>query len=949
MSVLALVVVLPLLLGTSLCFWSGRANTPARRRLTAWVAAAVAGASLALLLSQAPLVFAGETLLHHADWVPAIGLNANFRLDGLALMFGLLITGIGLLIILYAAWYLHDHDPAGKFFSQLMLFMAAMLGIVLSDNLLLLVVFWELTSVSSFLLIGYWGHKADSRAGARMALAVTGGGGLVLLAGVVLLGQIAGTHDLSAMFQRVPQIQSHALFPVALLLVLVGAFTKSAQWPFHFWLPEAMAAPTPVSAYLHSATMVKAGIFLLARLYPVLGGTEMFEAIVAPIGLATMVFAAYVAVFRHDLKSLLAYSTISHLGLVVFLIGLASPLSAVAAMFHILNHATFKASLFMTAGIIDHETGTRDMRHLGGLMKYMPWTATLAMIAAASMAGVPLANGFLSKEMFFTEAVDAQRHFAWGVMVPLAATFGGIFSVAYSLRFIHNVFFNGTPKKMPNPKPHEPPLLMKAPVALLVVACIVVGVAPALTFGPMVQVAATAVLGAPPPSYHLAIWHGFNLPLLMSALALGFGVLMYFALLHRYRLHLHHPKGWTGRLIFTHAIDGLFGVAGRFTQRLENRSLQRYAALMVGMAVVLAAWPLLAGEGKGLAAGSRALLPVTPAALVLWALLLAVGAALVWTHHDRFRAVVLVGVVGLVTSVTFAALSAPDLALTQLSVEVVSTVLLLMGLALLPQTSPRESSALRRGRDALLALAGGGGMAWLTWLMLTRDHDSIAWYFLEQSMPKGGGSNAVNVILVDFRGYDTFGEITVLGIAAVGVLALLDGWRVRRPATDPQGRAWSFEREPLMLRVAARLVLPLALVASAYIFWRGHNLPGGGFIAGLITAVALVLQYMANGQGRAEVVLRAGGGRRFTRWIGAGLGIAWLTGVGSFLFGRPFLTSAHGHPNLPLLGELPLASAALFDLGVYVTVVGATMLMLSALGAASKEAGRPAAVPGAAP
>ncbi|MDH5539505.1 MAG: proton-conducting transporter membrane subunit, partial [Rhizobacter sp.] len=542
MSVLAIVVLLPLLLGTSLCFWSGRANTPARRRLTAWLAAAVAGASLALLLSQAPLVFGGQVLLNHAEWVPAIGLNANFRLDGLALMFGLLITGIGLLIILYAAWYLHDHDPAGKFFSQLMLFMAAMLGIVLSDNLLLLVVFWELTSVSSFLLIGYWGHKAESRAGARMALAVTGGGGLVLLAGVVLLGQIAGSYDLSVMFQRVSQIQAHPLFPVALLLFLVGAFTKSAQWPFHFWLPEAMAAPTPVSAYLHSATMVKAGIFLLARVYPVFGGVGLFEAIVASVGLATMVFAAYVAVFKHDLKGLLAYSTISHLGLVVFLIGLASPLSAVAAMFHILNHATFKASLFMTAGIIDHETGSRDMRQLSGLMKYMPWTATLAMIAAASMAGVPLANGFLSKEMFFTEAVDAQRHFAWGVMVPLAATFGGIFSVAYSLRFIHDVFFSGEPKNLPNPHPHEPPLLMKAPVALLVVLCVVVGLAPALTFGPMVHVAATAVLGATPPEYHLAIWHGFNLPLLMSAIALVGGVAMYFALQHRFNLHLHHPR-----------------------------------------------------------------------------------------------------------------------------------------------------------------------------------------------------------------------------------------------------------------------------------------------------------------------------------------------------------------------------------------------------------------------
>lgn len=938
MNALSTIVLLPLVLGTTLCFWAGRAESPARRRLAAWLAAAVTAASLLLLLVQAPAVFAGQTLLEHHPWVPAIGLDANFRLDGLALMFGVLITGIGLLIVLYAAYYLHADDPAGKFFCLLMLFMAAMLGIVLADNLLLLVVFWELTSVSSFLLVGYWGHKAEARAGARMALAVTGGGGLAMLAGVVLLGQIAGTYDLSQMLGRGDEVRAHALYPLALVLVLIGCFTKSAQLPFHFWLPEAMAAPTPVSAYLHSATMVKAGIFLLARLYPVIGGTPLFEGIVATAGLATMAFAAYVAVFRHDLKGLLAYSTISHLGLIVFLLGLDSPLSAVAAVFHILNHATFKASLFMTAGIIDHETGTRDMRRLAGLMRFMPWTATLAMVAAASMAGVPLANGFLSKEMFFDEAVRAQHGLAWGVVIPLAAVFGGICSVAYSLRFIHDVFFNGEPKDLPNPHPHEPPLFMKAPVALLVIVCVAVGVLPALTFGPMVHVAATAVLGTPPPDYQLALWHGFNVPLAMSAVALVGGVAMYVALQRRFDLHLHHPRGWTGRLVFTHAIDGAFGWAGRVASRLENGSLQRYAALMVGSAIVVAAWPFLIGGSDTPGTGARTLLPAEPLAVVVWLLLIATGAALVAGHHDRFRAVVLVGAVGLVTSLAFVALSAPDLALTQLSVEVVSTVLLLMGLALLPPTTPRESGTARRVRDALLALAGGGGIAWLAWVALTRDHDSISWYFLEKSVPEGGGTNAVNVILVDFRGYDTFGEITVLGIAAVGVLALLEGLRVRRPETDPAGRAWSFEREPLMLRMAARLVLPMALVATVYIFWRGHNLPGGGFIAGLVTAAALVLQYMAMGQSRAEALLRGGAGRRFTRWIGAGLGIAWLTGVGAFFFGRPFLTSAFGHPVVPLLGELPLATAALFDLGVYVTVVGATMLMLSALGSVSKEA-----------
>jgi multicomponent K+:H+ antiporter subunit A len=936
MSPLALVVLLPLLAGTLLCWVVGRVGTPWGRQASAWVAAALTAAALAVLLSQAGAVFGGQTLLAQADWLPAIGLNLGLRLDGLALMFALLITGIGLLIILYAAWYLHADDPTGKFYSLLMLFMAAMLGIALSDNLLLLVVFWELTSVSSFLLVGYWGHKADARAGARMALAVTGGGGLLLLAGVLVLGHIAGTHELSVLLGMGEQVRSHALYPLALGLILVGCFTKSAQWPFHFWLPEAMAAPTPVSAYLHSATMVKAGIFLLLRLYPVLGGSGLFEGVVATVGLATMVFGAYVAMFKHDLKGLLAYSTISHLGLIVFLIGLDTALAEVAAVFHILNHATFKAALFMTAGIIDHETGTRDMRRLGGLLKCMPWTATLAMVAAASMAGVPLFNGFLSKEMFFTEAVAGQANFAFGVLVPVAATLGGIFSVAYSVRFIHDVFFNGPPVDLPNPHPHEPPLLMKAPVALLVVLCLVVGLLPAITSGPLVHLAATAVLGAAPPPYTLAIWHGFNLPLLMSAVALVGGVAVYWALQRRFNLHLHHPRGITGRLLFTQAIDGLFRFSGRLTARLETGSLQRHAAWFLGSALAVVAWGFASGQDAAPTTGARVLMPASWPALVAWALLLAAAVALALGHHQRLRAVVLVGAVGLVTALAFVGLSAPDLALTQLSVEVVSTVLLLMGLALLPPTTPKESSARRRWRDAALALAGGAGIAWLSWLVLTRDHAAISWFFLDKSLPEGGGSNTVNVILVDFRGYDTFGEITVLGIAAVGVLALLDGWRVRRPALGPDGRAWAAPQSPLLLRNAARLVLPLAVVVSGYIFWRGHNLPGGGFIAGLVTAVALVLQFMALGQQRAESLLHSAGGRRFVQAIGVGLGIAWLTGVGAFAFGRPFLTSAFGHPVVPLLGELPLATAALFDLGVYITVVGSTLLTLTVLGAASK-------------
>jgi multicomponent K+:H+ antiporter subunit A len=819
--------------------------------------------------------------------------------------------------------------------------MAAMLGVVLSDNLLLLVVFWELTSLSSFLLVGYWSHRPDARAGARQALAVTGGGGLAMLGGFVLLGQIAGTYELSAMAANAAAIQADPRFLPALLLILVGAFTKSAQFPFHFWLPDAMAAPTPVSAYLHSATMVKAGVFLLMRMWPVLAGSGYFEAIVTSVGLVTVLFAAFIALFKHDLKGLLAYSTVSHLGLITFLVGLGSPLAAVAAVFHVLNHATFKASLFMIAGIVDHETHSRDMRQLGGLYKLMPWTATLSMVAAASMAGVPLTNGFLSKEMFFTEAVAGAAGMtgAWTWLVPVLVTLAGVFSVAYSLRFVHDTYFNGALGDVPNKHPHEPPLGMKLPAMLLVTMCIVVGLLPAITFGPLVQVAATAVVGVPLPEYHLALWHGFNLPLLMSAVAVAAGVSLYLWLARARWLHRISSESWfgafTGRSVFEGASDGLFSLSGRISIRLENGSLQRYLAWMVGAAVVVGAAPLIAGGGIG--AGSRELLPANALAVAIWLLLGATCLAIVFTHHRRFQSVVLLGVVGLAVSLSFVSLSAPDLALTQLSVELVSTVLLLMGLALLPVQSPRESSGLRRGRDALLALAGGAGIAWLAWVLLTRGHESIAWYFLDKSMPVGGGSNVVNVILVDFRGYDTYGEITVLGIAAIGVLALMEGMTARRPLADGAGRRWTFVDRPVLLRVAASVVLPVALVFSVYIFMRGHNMPGGGFIAGLITSVALVLQLMSLGQARAEALLHAQGGRRFVRWIGAGLGIAGLTGAGAFLFGKPFLTSAHGHPQVGWLGELPLASAALFDLGVYFTVVGATLLTISVLGTASRE------------
>jgi multicomponent K+:H+ antiporter subunit A len=576
----------------------------------------------------------------------------------------------------------------------------------------------------------------------------------------------------------------------------------------------------------------------------------------------------------------------------------------------------------MVAGIIDHECGTRDMRRLRGLFKFMPYTATLAMVAAASMAGVPLFNGFLSKEMFFVESLSLS-HLGWfGDVAPFVVTFGGVCSVAYSARFVHNVFFNGTATDLPR-TPHEPPRFMKIPVELLVVLCILVGVLPALTVAPLVFLAATDVFGGTIPQYTIAIWHGFNLPLLMSAVALFGGLIFFWLLQKRFNLHLHAPKELNGHRIFVHLVESLRAFARWLTALLQNGSLQRYLALLVASVIALGAWPFIE---FGYNTGDAPVTGFNPVAIMVWVIAVVAALASVVMHRQRLTAVILVGVVGLTTALTFAYFSAPDLALTQLSVEVVSTALLLMALALLPQVGPKESSNGRRVRDIALAVLAGAGVTALMWAVLTRPHESIAWYYLAESMPKGGGTNVVNVILVDFRGFDTFGEIIVLGIAAIGALSLMDGLKMDRKLST------SF-LNPVLLSVAARILLPFALLVSVYIFLRGHNLPGGGFIAGLVTSVALVMQYMAGGLVATSEKLRM----NFPKIIGSGVLVAGFTGLGSFVFGSAFLTSAFGHPIIPFIGEVPLASAASFDLGVFLTVVGATMLTISALSGASRR------------
>ncbi len=912
-----------------------------------WLAGLLSLGGLLLTLSLYPQVADGGVLVYRVEWLPQLGLDFILRMDGLAWLFTLLVLGVGLLVVLYARYYMSPQDPVPRFFSFLMAFMGAMLGVVLSGNLIQLLVFWELTSITSFLLIGYWHHRIDARRGARMAFTVTATGGLCLLAGILLIGHITGSYELDVVLAAGDQIRAHPYYLATLLLVALGALTKSAQFPFHFWLPHAMAAPTPVSAYLHSATMVKAGVFLLMRLWPALSGTPEWFWLIAGAGMATLLLGSFFAIFQHDLKGLLAYSTISHLGLIVALLGIGSPLGVVAAIFHTLNHAIFKASLFMAAGIIDHESGTRDMRLLRGLRHALPFTATLAIVASGAMAGVPLLNGFLSKEMFFAETVAADN--GSSIWMSLTAVAMGIFGVAYSLRFI-SVFFGRLAEDLPL-TPHEPPRWMRFPVELLVLLCLVVGIVPALSIGAILANAAGAVLGETMPEYSLALWHGFNLPLVMSILALVGGVLLYWLLLRRYQLAsrdqvplFHYVNGahLYDRLMLRLSLLAERLLAWCGTERLQAQLMLILSALVLVL-LSLISWPGRLPE----------LSPDTYDWLFAGAWLIggACAVAAAWlAKFRRLTALILVGGTGIVASLSFLWLSAPDLALTQLMVETVTTVLILLGLRWLPPRLPPQylditiprSVWWRRSRDLTLAVAGGGAMAVLSYAVLTMPNGpTMADYFLLNAREQGGGTNAVNVLLVDFRAIDTLGEIAVLAIVALTVYALLRRFRpapesAEKPVqqTDPIDPA--SQEEPARqadegyLRITAvymRLLMPVMVLTAAYFFIRGHNLPGGGFVAGLLFSVALIVQYMVAGTQWVESRFRL----PIQRWIGWGLLISCATGLGALLLGYPFLTSHTAHVPVPLLGEIHLPSAFMFDLGVFAVVVGATLLILVAL------------------
>jgi multicomponent Na+:H+ antiporter subunit A len=720
------------------------------------------------VLYLAGYALGGEPLYVVYEWAPSLGLTVGFYVDGLSWLFALLISGIGVLINVYAYWYLHKPDPFGRFFAYLLFFMGSMLGLVLSSNLILLMIFWELTTISSFLLIGYWHHTERARYGAVKSILVTTIGGLAMLGGIVLLTVIAGTAEIPELIAKAGMIQEHALFVPILLLLLLGAFSKSAQSPFHIWLPDAMEAPTPVSAFLHSSTMVKAGVFLIARLHPVFSGREEWILMVASVGTITMVLAAYWALRKTDLKAILAYSTVSQLGLMIMALGFSDVLGAQAAAFHIMNHAAFKAALFLVVGIIDHETGTRDIRLLRGLRLTMPRTAVIAFIGAFASAGIPLFNGFVSKELIFGAAYDRIEIAAWMSVFPVIAVIGSALTFAYSMKIFFGVFYGKESQKLPK-HPHDPPFGMLFSPGLLAAITVAVGIFPFIASG--IINAATEAITQIPADFYLTLWHGFSPALFMSLVTVGIGLAIYSRKALLRTLHSKPPFGLTMNAVYDWWYPNIMVGAEKLIGVFQSKKLRFYFMYILGMAVVLSGWVLLRG-------GELRFIPhdlwraetyeyIGAAAFIL----AAIG---VVVFRSRLAKVIALGVTGYLLCAVFILLRAPDLALTQLLVDSVTVILFVLVIYFLPRIKPETERLSVKVRDLLVSVIAGG---FVTVFVLAayahRYSQSVADYFLENSYTLGGGTNVVNVILVDFRAFDTLGEITVLAIAGLGVFALV--------------------------------------------------------------------------------------------------------------------------------------------------------------------------------
>lgn len=949
MSLLHAAILLPFIFAAAIPL----AQRLVRRVHAGWFVLPVPVLLFVYFLSRLPEVQNGGQGISVLPWMPSLGVDFIVRLDGLSLLFALLISGIGSLVVLYSLFYLDKNKEAvHRFYVYLLMFMGAMLGVVLSDNLMVLYGFWELTSVSSFLLIAFWHRRERSLYGALKSMLITVFGGLALFSGFILLYVMTGTFSVSEIMGQAGLLADQSLLVPAMLLILIGAFTKSAQFPFHIWLPDAMEAPTPVSAYLHSATMVKAGIYLVARLSPLFAGLAGWFWLVTGFGLMTLIYASYRALKQTDLKAMLAFSTVSQLGLIMSLLGIGSAAAfytgeealfytkaTTAAIFHLINHAIFKGALFMVVGNVDHEAGTRDIRKLGGLMSLMPVTFTVALIGTFSMAGLPPFNGFLSKEMFFTGVLsvmelDVWNLQAWGALIPVVAWIASIFTFVYSMLLVFKTFTGKQKPEELEQKPHEAPLGMLIPPVVLGSLAVVFGLFPNLLSQSLIEPAVSAVhpaVLAAGESFHVHIsfWHGWTMEIFMTIGVVLLGTVLY--RLHGRARVLHQPL--TERISINQVYDSglklLNKGALKVTRTYMTGSVRHYLLYIFSFMIAALVIAFYAADGISLNMEGYAPMPFYEA-VVLLVLVLATLAVPFAT--SRVTSIILTGAVGYAVSLFFVVFRAPDLALTQIIVETVSVALFLLCFYHLPKLRRNRSSLKFRLPNLVISIGVGVIMTLIALAASgSRAFDSISDFFLAESYNLAGGRNVVNVILVDFRGFDTLLEIMVLGIASLAIFALArlsldaDADGLQSQNKRPGAGMYLARSNDVILRTAARTgVVYIVMTFALYLFFAGHHEPGGGFIGALMTSGGLVLMLMAFGMKTVNRLIPID----FKKLIATGLSVALLTGIGSFVFQVPFLTHAFGYFQLPLLGKTELATAVLFDLGVYLAVIGVTMNIL---------------------
>ncbi|WP_214827762.1 Na+/H+ antiporter subunit A [Exiguobacterium algae] len=798
MSVLHLAILLPLLAAPfiPLFFWG------LKRIHTGWFVLIVPVLLFTYFAGYMPTTSAGEVVTKTVSWMPSLGVEFTAYVDGLSLLFALLITGIGALVVLYSIYYLDkDKESLGHFYVYLLMFMGAMLGVVLSDNMIVMYMFWELTSISSFLLIGYWYEKERSRYGAQKSMLLTVFGGLAMLGGIILLESMVGSYSIREMVANQAVIAESPLFLVAMVLILLGAFTKSAQFPFHIWLPDAMEAPTPVSAYLHSATMVKAGLYLVARMSPVFQESPVWLWTIASVGMFTMFWGSFNAVKQTDLKGILAFSTVSQLGLIMSLLGLGAAalhyegldeniymVATIAAIFHLINHATFKGSLFMMVGIIDHETGTRDVRKLGGLMTVMPISFTVAVIGSLSMAGLPPFNGFLSKEMFLkaTTKVASMDFFALdsiGLILPIVAFIGSVFTFIYSLLIFTRTFMGKAKFELLPKTPHEAPVGMLISPVILAILVVGFGLFPNVLSHSLIQPAVEAiypslVAGGEEVEVHISFWHGLTPELMMTIGVVLLGTLLFWQIGRWMGIYNRIPHRLTLNGMYDGSLVWSNKAAYRFKDNYMTGFIRSYLiyifVFLSGMMLFTMAWlDLFNFSFENLA-------EIAPYEYVLGAVVVLAALAILFMR-SRLPSIILLGVVGYGVALFFVFFGAPDLALTQLVIETVSVALFLLVFYHMPDISKKEVRMRFKIGNAMIAILVGATVTMLSFMALSnKSLTSISEYYKENVYELAAGKNMVNVVLVDFRGFDTLFEIVVLSLASLGIYTMIKFRTTRR-------------------------------------------------------------------------------------------------------------------------------------------------------------------------